>query len=118
MLPDFYDLDGLRTKRLRYLSLSPISLPMKPLFFTLILLGSFSAYADEAQNGPTPRSAAQCAPMDIRPMHPHLSEMWNNPRDQDGVGWCYAYAAADLLSVEAGMNVSAAELSYRYNRNI
>jgi hypothetical protein len=91
---------------------------MKPLFFTLILLGSFSAYANEAQNGPTPRTEAQCAPLDIRPMHPQLTDMWNHPRDQDGVGWCYAYAAADLLSVEAGMNVSAAELSYRYNRNI
>ncbi len=91
---------------------------MKYLYLSLMIFGIQASLAEESQNRPVARSASQCAPLDIRPQHPQLADMWNNPRDQDGVGWCYAYAAADLLSVEAGMNVSAAELSYRYNRNI
>jgi hypothetical protein len=39
----------------------------------------------------------------------------NRPRNQDSVGWCYAYTASDLLSNALGKNVSAVQLSGLYN---
>lgn len=36
-------------------------------------------------------------------------------RDQDSIGWCYAYAAADLVSHRSGQNVSAIDLAMNYN---
>ena len=39
----------------------------------------------------------------------------NNVRDQDGVGWCYAYTAADLLSYRLKKKISAVSL---YNSGV
>lgn len=39
----------------------------------------------------------------------------NNMRDQDSIGWCYAFAAADLISHEIGKNVSAIDIANAYN---
>ncbi|MCF8059656.1 MAG: hypothetical protein K9K67_10190 [Bacteriovoracaceae bacterium] len=36
-------------------------------------------------------------------------------RDQGSVGWCYAYAAADLVSYRSGQTVSAIDLALNYN---
>jgi hypothetical protein len=36
-------------------------------------------------------------------------------RDQDTIGWCYAYAAADLLSQNSHKNISAIGLAAQYN---
>ncbi|AFY00795.1 C1 family peptidase [Bdellovibrio bacteriovorus] len=36
-------------------------------------------------------------------------------RDQDGIGWCYAFAAADLLTYRLGKKVSAVDLALNYN---
>ena len=41
----------------------------------------------------------------------------NNMRNQDSVGWCYAYAAADMLSMEVGQNVSAIDVANAYNNS-
>lgn len=37
------------------------------------------------------------------------------PRHQDSVGWCYAYAAADMLSHELGKEISAIDLANAYS---
>ena len=63
-------------------------------------------------------SEKECAPTDIRDHHPHLKEHFSNPQDQDSVGWCYGYTAADLLSVDTGEPVSAIHVSSIYNKNI
>lgn len=36
-------------------------------------------------------------------------------RDQDSIGWCYAFAAADLLSYRTGKMVSASDIALTYN---
>lgn len=36
-------------------------------------------------------------------------------RDQDSVGWCYAFAGADLLTYKLGKKVSAVDLAMKYN---
>lgn len=37
-------------------------------------------------------------------------------RDQSSIGWCYAYAAADLVSFKSGKNISALDLAVTFNR--
>lgn len=39
----------------------------------------------------------------------------NNMRNQDSIGWCYAYTAADLISHKIGINVSAVDIANAYN---
>lgn len=56
------------------------------------------------------RERASCTPVDLR--GPRLGP----PRDQDSIGWCYAYAMADLLSYRLGVQVSAADLAVNFNR--
>lgn len=36
-------------------------------------------------------------------------------RDQDSIGWCYAYTAADLVSFKSNQNVSAIDIAINYN---
>lgn len=53
--------------------------------------------------------AALCSPVDLRPKMGPI-------RNQDGVGWCYAFAAADMMTFKTGQNprVSAAEIASQY----
>lgn len=51
-----------------------------------------------------------CSPVDLRSGLPPV-------RNQDGVGWCYAFAAADLVSYKLKQNVSAVELAFSYNNS-
>jgi hypothetical protein len=60
----------------------------------------------------------QCTNIDIRDKNPKLAEFFSKPRDQDSIGWCYGFAAADLLSVEAGVPVSAMHTSAIFNKKI
>lgn len=39
----------------------------------------------------------------------------DEPRDQDSVGWCYAYTVSDLLSHALGKKVSAVQMSGLFN---
>ena len=41
----------------------------------------------------------------------------SKPRDQDSVGWCYAFSAADLLSHKLNKKISAVHLATLYNHN-
>ena len=36
-------------------------------------------------------------------------------RDQDSMGWCYAYAAADLITYKYGQRVSAVDVALKHN---
>ncbi|MBT7608459.1 MAG: hypothetical protein HN576_01805 [Bacteriovoracaceae bacterium] len=39
----------------------------------------------------------------------------NKTRSQDSIGWCYAFAAADILSHEIGKKISAVDVANAYN---
>lgn len=60
----------------------------------------------------------ECSNIDIRDKHPRLKKHLSTPTDQGNIGWCYGYAAADLLSVEAGEPVSPTHVSSIYNKSI
>lgn len=53
------------------------------------------------------RSEADCQYVDFR-------EKLGEVRNQDGLGWCFAYVAADLFSAKLGRQVSAIDLSLNY----
>lgn len=61
---------------------------------------------------------AECSATDIRNTRPELREHFSTPRDQDSIGWCYGFGAADLLTAEVGRPVSAAHVSSIYNNQI
>lgn len=52
-----------------------------------------------------------CGSIDIRDSHPNLKTFLSTPRDQDSMGWCYAYASADLLSIKTGKAISALDMT-------
>lgn len=65
--------------------------------------------------------ALQCTPLDLgSPSYlqskgkPELIGHYQSPRDQDGVGWCGGFAAADALSHALGKPVSAIDVSLQY----
>lgn len=43
------------------------------------------------------------------------NDVLGDPRDQDTVGWCYAFAGADLLSYRLGQKISATDIAVIYN---
>lgn len=45
----------------------------------------------------------------------NLPDFLQKPHDQGNLGWCYAYAAADLASAYQGEQVSAADIAIAYN---
>jgi hypothetical protein len=34
-----------------------------------------------------------CATIDHLRQHPKMGQFWRTPRNQDGMGWCYAFPA-------------------------
>lgn len=54
---------------------------------------------------------SQCSNIDRRSEMPPV-------RNQDSTGWCYAFAAADLVSHRTGRNISAFDIAVRYNQHI
>lgn len=83
-----------------------------PLIATLLCL-SFSGWADE-RIVQIPQH--MCSNVDIREVNPALKEPFSTPRNQGPIGWCYGFAAADLLTEKLGTHVSAAHVSAIYNR--
>lgn len=48
-----------------------------------------------------------CQPVDLR-------KHFGPPRNQDSIGWCYAFVAADLVSFKSGFRVSAMDMAVNY----
>lgn len=67
---------------------------------------------------------AQCTNSDIRNTNPLIKnnkamrDFFTTPRNQDSIGWCYAFAAADLLSAETGTPISSMHASLIYNHSL
>ncbi|WP_372655965.1 hypothetical protein [Halobacteriovorax sp.] len=62
---------------------------------------------------------SECSDVDVREnMNPEMKEHFSTPRNQDGIGWCYAFSAADLLTAEMKEPVSASHVSAIFNKNI
>ncbi len=62
-----------------------------------------------------------CTPVENR--KPPIAELDKNGkvtknimRDQDTIGWCYAFVAADLISNKIGKEVSAVDIAQTYNK--
>lgn len=82
------------------------------LFTFLILVFSVTARASLI----LPES--QCGSVDIREVKPELREYFSTPLNQDSVGWCYGFVAADLLTAKNQKPVSAFHVSTLYNQAI
>jgi hypothetical protein len=87
--------------------------------FCLLLISTYS-FADHIPS----LSEVDCAETDIRTTNPkikkstQLQKHFSGPRNQDSVGWCYAFTAADLITAEIGIPVSAIHTSAMYNKSI
>lgn len=77
---------------------------------TSLLWGAFAFFAFmNAAN------ADDCGSIDVRDNMPAaIKERFMTPSEQGNVGWCFAYAAADLLSQATGDSVSALYTSAAY----
>jgi hypothetical protein len=81
---------------------------------TLLPLFSFAQIQDKTS----------CTDVDIKKSNPKiksstmLTNHFTKPRNQDSIGWCYGFAAADLLSAEVGVPVSAFHTSVIYNKKV
>lgn len=82
--------------------------------FLILLLLSFQAMAQVAQK--------DCTPTDIRNTNPNIRdskemrEHFSTPRNQDSIGWCYAFAGADLMSAEMKTPISSLHTSLIYSQ--
>lgn len=82
---------------------------LKFTFFLCIV----SAHAGEIR-----MTQKECGDVDIRDrMEPDMAQFFSEPRDQDSIGWCYGFTAADLMTAEYRTPVSAINTSALYNRD-
>jgi hypothetical protein len=70
-----------------------------------------------------PKRSPSCSDLDILATNPKLKSQqmkqhFSTPRNQDSMGWCYAFAAADLLSAELGTPVSSLHVSLLFNEHV
>jgi hypothetical protein len=73
--------------------------------------------------GAAPTLAYDASDCNVNPLEKtqnnrEMQQLFPTSRDQDGIGWCYAYAAADLMSFKLGKPVSAVHLSHIYNNDL
>ncbi|MGE9743964.1 hypothetical protein [Bdellovibrio bacteriovorus] len=62
---------------------------------------------------------AACSSRDVREnMSPELKKYFMTPSDQGNIGWCYGYAANDILSQKMGAPLSAIYTSSYYTSRI
>ncbi len=59
---------------------------------------------------PQPNPPPDCSPKDLREKMPPI-------RDQDSVGWCYAFTAADLVSFKIGDEISPIDIANSTEQN-
>lgn len=66
-----------------------------------------------------PALAQSCRDIDVRDrMRPEVQQIFRTPYQQGNMGWCYAYATADLLTARLGKQVSPMHLSLVYTNSI
>ncbi|MBL7542656.1 MAG: hypothetical protein JNL11_02520 [Bdellovibrionaceae bacterium] len=71
--------------------------------------GYYSRYRNQGLTSAR-REESRCQPAtDLR------NQALGEVRDQDSIGWCYAFAGADLLTYKLGRKVSAVDLAMNYN---
>lgn len=89
--------------------------PIKLSFILPLFLLSLNSLQAEGLKVKVPKSL--CSDLDIRDKmkSEDLKEHFTKPRSQGSVGWCYAFVAADLLSVEMGVPLSSTHVSSIYN---
>lgn len=85
-------------------------------FFFLLTLFTLSASAGIL-------TERDCTSVDMRERNPKIKnnpamkEHFSIPRNQDSIGWCYAFAAADLISAEMDTPISSLHASLIYNQH-
>ena len=88
---------------------------MKSIIIGILFFSSSVIHAQSYLN------QASCTSTDIRETNPKiknsetLKKHFSTPRNQDTIGWCYAFAASDFLTAEIGTPVSALHASIIYN---
>ncbi len=88
---------------------------MKNSLFLLLLIATHGV-ASEERIIQIPKH--MCGSVDIRSTRPALQEIFSTPRNQGLIGWCYGFAAADLISAEVGETLSSAHVSSIYNKKV
>lgn len=63
--------------------------------------------------------ADECETLDVRRgLNAEMKAFFSTPRNQNDIGWCFAYAAADLLSHRYQKPVSAFHVGLTYHHNV
>ncbi|WP_374033978.1 C1 family peptidase [Bdellovibrio bacteriovorus] len=83
----------------------------KALGFPPNILKSFTAGLKAKAEKSYAREKQSCKPMDV-------SKEMGPVRNQDSIGWCYAFAAADVLSFKLKKKISAADIAVNYNDSL
>ena len=81
-----------------------------------VVLSNASSWASSPIIVKIPES--DCRSSDIRDKHESLRELFTRPRSTDSIGWCYGFAAADLISAEVGIPVSSTHVSILFNKDV
>jgi hypothetical protein len=87
---------------------------IKPFFILLII--ATHAMAKDERIIKIPKHL--CSNVDVRIVRPSLQNILSTPRNQGLIGWCYGFAAADLISAEVGEVISSAHVSSIYNKRV
>ncbi len=85
-------------------------------FFCLLFIFLVSKAATAEEISFSPRTNIQdCSNIDLRFSAPtEVREFFQKPRDMGDIGWCYAYASADLISWKINQPISGLALAISY----
>lgn len=87
---------------------------MKLLIWSLLLIAQI-LYVSFAEAKTQTNEASACSEVDVRRnMNPELKQFFMTPSSQGNIGWCYGYAATDLLSQSVGVPLSPVYTSAYY----
>ncbi|MBC76331.1 MAG: hypothetical protein CME64_09975 [Halobacteriovoraceae bacterium] len=88
---------------------------MEKLLFHILIIFGFSSPAFGKVEISIPES--RCETVDtLSFMNKEVKKLFSTPTEQGSLGWCYGLTAAELISAEIGMPVSAAHISALFNK--